>query len=645
MTFRQLAFRNVFRNLRSYAAFLLASVFSVMVFFIYSMFIFHPLFEEEGFRLLAVRGMFIAEIVLYIFTLFFLFYSLSAFLQARTREFGVLMHLGMSKKQLDKLVFFETMILGGLSTAAGIVFGFAFTKFFFMIGREIMQLEELPLYFSWKPFLLTVGAFASLFIIISLVSVSFIRTKRTVDLLQGFWNSEEEAGYSPALSAFGLGLLAVAYFLAATVSDRTVYIMVFIVPPLATVGTYLFFTHSIHTFLQLYKKRRSIYWHKTRLVSLAEVAVKLKNSAQMFFIVTIVSTVAFLTVGTLASFTSYTAEFRQSNPLGLIYVSFEGNAEEQQQLAQLSGELEAERLAYTLVELDVKRQTSSASGNNVDIMSLSQFNRLAEALGHEPAELGRGKGMFVAFSQESLRELQNSYTETELIESEVALTIDRAYPQVLFPAHTLNANTIVMNNEDFQSVDEPLMGFPDGASDFRYYAFHVPDWTETVAVGEELRYPISEAMVSGDFSGINYYFENPGYEYRWFKSSFALLLFIGLMVAAVFLLAAGSFIYFKLYTGLDRDRKQYQLMVRLGMTERELGRIVNRQLVPLFFLPWALALLHSTFAFISLQVVWDEFAELSILSEMAIVLGGFSLMQLLYFFLIRWRYIAHLKAY
>ncbi|MFP3423223.1 ABC transporter permease, partial [Bacillus sp. SIMBA_161] len=76
-------------------------------------------------------------------------------------------------------------------------------------------------------------------------------------------------------------------------------------------------------------------------------------------------------------------------------------------------------------------------------------------------------------------------------------------------------------------------------SDFSYYAFHVPDWTETVSIGENVRYPISEAMVSGNFAGLNYYFENPGYEYRWFKSSFALLLFIGLMVAAVFLLAAG----------------------------------------------------------------------------------------------------------
>ena len=164
MSFRQLAYHNVVRNRRNYAAFFLASVVSVMVFFVYSMFIFHPAFEEEGLRLLAIRGMLIAEVVLYIFTLFFLFYSMSAFLQARSKEFGVLMHLGMTKKQLNKLIFFEMLILGTVSTGTGIAFGFAFSKFFFMIGREIMELDDLPLYVSWEPFLLTIAAFASLFI-------------------------------------------------------------------------------------------------------------------------------------------------------------------------------------------------------------------------------------------------------------------------------------------------------------------------------------------------------------------------------------------------------------------------------------------------------------------------------------------------
>ncbi|ANU11619.1 ABC transporter permease [Planococcus antarcticus DSM 14505] len=644
MTFRQLAYHNVVRNRRNYAAFFLASVFSVMVFFVYSMFIFHPTFEEDGLRLLAIRGMLIAEVVLYIFTLFFLFYSMSAFLQARSKEFGVLMQLGMTKKQLNKLIFFEMLIIGTISTATGIAFGFAFSKFFLMIGREIMELESLPLYVSWQPFLLTIAAFASLFVIISFVSVGFIRTKRVVDLLQGFWKVEEETKSSTVLSIMGIVFLAIAYTFAASVSDQTVYLMIFIVPPLATFGTYLFFTHTIHSLLRLYKRKKNVYWKKTRLVSLAEASVKLKDSAQMFFIVTIVSTVAFLTVGTLASFMSYTGDFRESNPLGLVYISFNGNEQEAAHIDRLTSQLESEQLSYDLVELTVKRQTSGASGNDVDILSLSEFNRLAIALDFEPAQLQEGEGMFVPFSLDSLKELKSTSVETVLFESNVPLSIQSSYPHVVFPIHTLNVNTIIVSDADYEAIDQPLLGYSTGMSDFTYYAFDIQNWTETINIGNRLTNTVSEAVETADFNNVNFFFENPGDDYRWFKSSFALLLFIGVMVAAVFLLAAGSFIYFKLYTGLERDRKQYKLLVRLGMTDKELGKIVNRQLIPQFFLPWTLALLHSAFAFVSLQVVWEEFAELSILGEMALVLGGFTIAQILYFFLIRWRYVDHLQA-
>lgn len=644
MTFRQLAYRNVLRNRRSYAAFLLASVVSVMVFFIYSMFIFHPLFEGAQLQFFALRGMLIAEVVLYIFTLFFLFYSMSAFLQARSKEFGILIQLGMTKKQLNKLIFFETVILGAVSTVTGIVFGYAFTKLFFMIGREIMQLEQLPLYVSWKPFALTIAAFASLFLIISFISVSFIRAKKVLELMKGFWREQEETTVSKFLSLLGFVLLGYSYTQAALVTDENVYQMAFIIPPIATLGTYLFFTHSIHSLLSFSKRSRKLYWHKTRLVAIAETSAKLRDSAQMFFIVTIVSTVAFLAVGTLASISSYTGDFRQSNPLGLIYISFEGNEAEDAHIEGLINELEERKLAYDLVTFEVKRQTSSQTGNIVDILAEDEFNRLARSLSFEAVNLGAGQAMFVPYSIESREQLEGVGVETELIESGVELEIDAVHPSIMFPIHTLNYNSIVVSMEDFETMDEPVNGLTLEQSTYTYYAFDVRNWEETSGIGSELSSVIEAAAESGNYSGLNFFFENPGDDYRWFQSSFALLLLIGLMVAVVFLLAAGSFIYFKLYTGLEQDRKQFRLLVHLGMTEKELKKVVNRQLVPQFFLPWALALLHSVFAFVSLQIVWDEFAQLSILDELVIVLAGFTALQIFYFFLIRWRYIAHLQA-
>ena len=68
MTFRQFAYRNVVRNRRIYAAFFMASVFSVMVFFLYSMFLFHPTIEDRFIQEIAIMGMGAAEIILFIFS-------------------------------------------------------------------------------------------------------------------------------------------------------------------------------------------------------------------------------------------------------------------------------------------------------------------------------------------------------------------------------------------------------------------------------------------------------------------------------------------------------------------------------------------------------------------------------------------------
>lgn len=232
MTFRQFAYRNVIRNSRVYAAFFMASIFSVMVFFLYSMLLFHPSIEGHFLQEIATMGMGGAEIILYIFTVFFLFYSLRAFLQARSKEFGILLHLGMAKRQLNRLIFLETMIIGAASIVAGTVLGYMFSKFFFMIVREIVLLPSLPLYFSWEPFALTIGAFLSLFIIISYVAPIFIRTGEVAELIHGEAGNQEAYGYSKVRGYLGLLFLGIAYAMAATTTNKIVIGLLFYYPRL-----------------------------------------------------------------------------------------------------------------------------------------------------------------------------------------------------------------------------------------------------------------------------------------------------------------------------------------------------------------------------------------------------------------------------
>ncbi len=643
MTLRQFAFRNVIRNRRVYAAFFMASVSSVMVFFIYSMLMFHPRVENEFVTEIAFRGMLIAEVILVLFMLFFLFYSMRAFLEARSKEFGILIQLGMEKKQLNKLVLFEILIIGLTSIILGILFGFVFSKFFFMIVREILEITSLSLYFSWKPFALTIGTFTTLFIVISYVSIFTIKDDNIIKLIKGYQKSQQDVKFSWFRAIFGIVLLLIAYFASANATKTNLITLVGVLPPIVTLGTYLFFTDSVQIFLKLIKRNKNIYWHKYRLLSVSEISSMLKSNARMFFISSMVSVLAFMAIGTLSSLSTFSHKYHQLNPLSLVYTSSSQNPYERQHITQLQEELQDAGLSYRLDRIVVKRQTSTNTEATVRIISERDLNNLAMSLGYPLISLKRGEAMFLAYSEESLRKLSKEKVDTVLKESNVKLSINRTYPKIVFAADKLGTNQIIVDDDDFTHIYAPMQGMAGATSSSHLYIFNVPKWQETKYIGHNLDAIMNAAYATDNERSLPFYFENTGLDYSFIRSTFALLLFIGLLAAAVFFLAAGSFIYFKLYTNLDEEKKQYSTLHRMGVTKKELRKLVNRQLIPQFFLPWGIAMLNSTFAFLSLQVFWRGIADLSIMREIIFVMIALTVAQLLYFYLIRWRYLAHLK--
>ena len=642
MTFRQFAYRNVVRNRRIYAAFFMASAFSVMVFFLYSMLLFHPAMEEGFVQEIASTGMMIAEFVMFIFTLFFLFYSMRAFLQARTKEFGILLLLGMARGQLQRLIFLETMLIGGVAIVAGTSLGFIFSKFFLMIVKELIQVPVLPLYFTWQPFALTIGCFASVFLIISLLAPMFIRTGEVYDLLQGE-NAEQEAYTTSKWRALaGFVLLMMTYWMAVYATNTYVVRVIYVLPAAAVLGTYFFFSDTLPYLIQLFRARKRIYWRPFWLLSLSEGVVRLKENARMFFIVTMVSTIAFMSVGLLASLTSFANQYREINPLGLVYKSYPGNVLEQIHIRELTTELNDNDIDYNFVEFRVLEQKSSFTDKNVSIVQESSINALGYTFGYPAIELESGDALFLPQAESSYQLLKDRDVQTTLEKSGLKIEIEGAYPHQLFPPNAIGANAIIVSDMDFERI---IMG-EDGATNtqFRYYAFNIADWQETKDVGGTLHEDELQTILLNGESGALFTFGNPGLNYSIIRTTFSLLLFMGLLLAAVLFLAAGSFVYFRLYTTLDRDKKQFDVLRRMGMTDNELKKIVNRQLLPQFFIPWGVAFVHSAFAFLALQVIWDALAEISIAKELTLVLGGFAILQISYFYLIRWRYLSHIRT-
>ncbi len=639
MTFQQFALRNVVRNRRAYAAFFMASVFSVMVFFLFSMLLFHPSIENRFLREIAFFGMGISEVILYVFTLFFLFYSMRAFLQARSTEFGVLIQLGMSNKQLNRLIFIETMFIGVAAIIAGLFFGLIFTKFFFMLVREIVAVPSLPFYLSWKPFALTIGAFVSSFVLIAIIAPRFIKKAPINELVQEETETSRAEEFSSIRATLGLFLLAAAYTFALTVQNTHIIAFILYFPPLLLIGTYLFFTDTLPFLFEWLRQKKSFYWRHFYLLSVTEGIIRLKENARMFFIVTIVSTVAFMSVGVLASLTSFASQYRAVNPLGLVYKSEPNNPYEWVHVGGLVKELEEEGIDYELIRMRAYEQQSTATRLPVTIIDEQPMNVLARLGGKETHFLKRGEAVFLPPTASAEEKLRQEETSTWLEPAHIPVHIKGSYSSELLPANAIGTNAIVLNHYDFTRLEETLpRAIPNG---FTYYAFVISDWQRTETIGRVIE---ETYAATGMIRGLPFTFDNPGANYAILRMTFSLLLFIGLLLAGVLFLAAGSFIYFRLYTSLDRERREFSVLKRLGMTTKEFKKVVNRQLIPQFFFPWGIALMHSAFAFFALQKIWETLAEISIAKEMILVLAGFTLLQYIYFYLIRWRYLVHVTT-
>lgn len=620
----------------------MASFFSVFVFFIYSMLMFHPKIDNGFLGNVPIVWMVVAEIILVLFTWFFIFYSMKAFLEARSKEFGILLHLGMERKQLSKLVFIETIIIGLMSIVLGVIFGYSFSKFFFMIVREILMLEELPLYLSWEPFLLTFAVYLSAFVFISMVSVQFAPQRKIIDLMKGPKGVKYTVTYTKKRAYLGVIFILLGYCLAIVTTRTTLFSFTLFIPILITFGTFYFFSDSTQYFVESLKKRRSVYWKNSRMLPLAEQTFILKNNGKMFFVVTMVSTLAFLSVGLLSTLSSYTSQYDKLNPLGLVYKGHIDNPYEGTHISSLVSQLEDKGLSYHLTRFTVIKQTSSYTKYEVEVFRESDINSLLFSYGYPMVRLSEGEGMFIPYTEESVKKLKKKAVHTVLVENNIPIKIDQVYPKLIFPSSIVSLNSIIISDEDFAKLIKPYSGYPKVEPGYHLFTFDIPQWIDTTDIGLSIQHNVSAEYLKEKYL-LPYYFENAGLNYSYILSTYSLFTLVGLLVAAVFLLAAGSFIYFKLHTNLEGERRKFDVLKRMGISDNELKKLVTKHLFPQFFLPWGVALSHSLFAFIAIQKILKHVANISIVKELIFAFLFLVLIQVIYFYLIRWRYISHVR--
>lgn len=648
MTFRQFAFNNIIRSKRTYLAHFLSSTFAIMIFFTYALLAFHPnlqgnLATSLTINTFAKSGLQISQGLIFFFSFFFILYSVSAFLKTRKKDFGILMLHGMSRSQLNKLVFIENIIIGIVSILTGITIGLAFSKFILIMSNNLLLIDKgLPFYVPLKAIGITFGGFFLLFLFISLFTSLLVNVEQLVELIKAEEKPKPEPKASFGLSLFaliciGLGYTTVFHSVKAIHYKDMNYVLFMMATGVSFVvlGTYFSFTQISVYVLRALKKKENIFFKKTNILTISDLVYQLKDNAKMFFMVTIISAVAFTAVGTCMGLgNSSMAE--SDSPFAFSYQSYNNNHLEKEHLKKIKSELNDGEFNFKQVTYSIKQIPDTLYNSNVlsNVIKLTDYNKLAKVFGFEEESLKDENSSFVIPSRK-IANTKSNPTKFQFLHGNIKK--DMHVIKILTPKELQDSDVTIIIVPD--AVYNQMFVDPEnhyGQSTIN--GFIVKDWEKTKKVSEKI-----EAAFQKDNEGISeptvyteqYKFSALIFTWIVMKQGFGLASIMSVLIGIVFFTFAASFLYFRLYTDLERNQQQYKMIAKVGLSKPELKKIVSRQLALLFFLPIAIAITHSTVAFIALQ----KLANFSVLGSSVMVLICFLVMQIIYFYFVRAQYL------
>lgn len=640
MKFRQLALNNVKGNWRNYKAFLISSCLSIVVFFMYASFIYHPdvVGGNISMREMISKGLESMNYIVVIFSALFILYANSTFLRARKKEFGLLTLIGGTKSQLGRMIILEQLMLGSIAIVVGIGLGMLCSKLFFQALSVILKIDKtLPLVWNSKAVLITAGVYFILFLILSLFSVWTVGRLQIIDLLREARKQKVEPFAFTWLCVVGIGCIIVAYVLSFQVTFMNFIILFLPIVGLTIGGTYLLFTQGSTVVLKALQKRKKSFYTYPNMFVLSNLIYKMKDNARFLFVISIITAVVSSAVGTLYVFfedMSYKAV--TSTPHAISYeekgihthnVIKEGKTKE---LIKKHGFEEAREVTY--VKLPGTQKITMFNGEHempMAIVSEKEYN----------AEVRKQK-------REQVREIHNAPGSATMVITDMAndmMKIDRTKPhEIKINGQTqsvqLNKPTLfsvfndseylIVNDQDFEKYAKLV---PDEEKT-KYYGYYIEDWKST----EDLVLDLKKEIVPDKQVELN----NSVLVYKNIRESGAITMFIGFFVAVLFFFFACSMTYFKWFNDKEQDRIQFKSLKRIGMTDKEIRKIAIRQMGVIFFIPIVIGAIHSGFALHTL----GKMLYLDLWKSGAIVIGSYIVASAIYFIIAQRGYLKHVKS-
>lgn len=614
MFYLKLAAGNLRKNRQSYLPFLLAMIFLTAVNTVTQLIV-----KNEGMEALpsadSARQMFgFGGFVIIIFSVIFSFYTNSFLLKQRKKELGLYNVLGLGKKELYQMVFWETCFSYMITTLVGGICGAVFGKFSFLVLRKLIG-SDAAFKFKLEPqaLLFTALGFALIYFCLFLVNCWQIRRTDPIELLRDAAAGEKEPKTRWISALLGVICLGVGYYLAITIKSPVSALMIFFIAVvLVIIGTYCLFDAGSIVWLKTLRKNKRFYYQPEHFINVSSMIYRMKQNAAGLASICILSTMVLVTVATTASL--YFGEQNQVDSRFTHDVQLETTVKPKE-MEQAIQKLAAEKNLTLTNDMTLESTDNllfTREGNHFSVSNMMEYT----------PEKMKTAAMLTFISLAEYQKLSGD--KTSLADNEVLTFLLDGKPlgnTIQLANHTFSVKKeltelpgfkkqeglmetalIIMKNDTIikRLLDEwyQTPEFAKYKEPQYFYGANIAGGTEKerLAFGNELTQQLSAAYPE----------ESAAYAYTvdtkdLFRESIRIFdggfFFLGIMFGLTFMLATALIIYYKQVSeGLD-DERRFDTLQKVGMSHDEVKKVIRSQIKMVFSLPLLAAILHLGFAF------------------------------------------------
>lgn len=637
--FCKLALKNVRKSFKDYLIYFLTLAFSVCLFYSFNSFqaqqaVMEMSSAQADIIVLVQDLMGMLSVFVAIVLGFLIIYANNFLIKRRKQELGLYMLLGMPKRQISRVLVYETMLVGLISLVMGIVFGLLVSQLLTVVTANLFEAKlNYQFVFSMDATITTIVAFAVIFFIVMVFNTLLLNRYKLIDLLSASKKNEtlkiKHMFVSILIFITALAVLGYTYHFALSEGINAL-MRLDIIAPLGILGTVLFFLSLAGFLLRFVQSSPSIYFRKLNLFVLRQINASINSN---FVSMSVVCILLLFSIGALATGTNLNRTLNHTLQLATPYDftlttyhdAMESDSpsirEIRKELDIPSDQIESEHfittyrskeslsdfLAHcqtdttdTLVEQILDMQSDLPQGMPFEVLSLSDFNQLRKTQGLAEISLAENEGYLFTSGDilsQFIDSILDQHPTIEVYGHSIHIGNDTF--DLLNTGTTYNTSTVmfaVVVNDDLIPEDALLYDvswnvmLEDGIDQPAFSAMVEEQWMK---YHEQRSLEVEDSSYMYRSASAQEVKENS-------KGLSVVMTYIGLYLGLVFLMASALILALQQLSQAIDNKQRYQILNKIGAEGKMLAHSLLLQLSIYFFMPLLLAVVHSI---VGIQVV------------------------------------------